>query len=55
MSVEAMSLHEGQAAFVPSGADHRFIGYEGLSVLDIFSRQRESASFAERQRLPHPL
>ena len=28
----------GQAAFVPAGADHRFTGYEGLSVLVIFSK-----------------
>jgi mannose-6-phosphate isomerase-like protein (cupin superfamily) len=31
-------LTEGQAAFVPAGADHRFTGYEGLSVLVIFTR-----------------
>ena len=30
-------LEEGQAAFVPAGADHRFVGYEGLSVLVIFA------------------
>jgi mannose-6-phosphate isomerase-like protein (cupin superfamily) len=37
---ETISLEEGQAAFVPAGADHRFTGYEGLSVLVIFTRPR---------------
>jgi mannose-6-phosphate isomerase-like protein (cupin superfamily) len=37
---ERIPLHPGQAAFVPAGADHRFTGYEGLSVLVIFSRPR---------------
>ena len=36
---ESVSLREGQAAFVPAGADHRFTGYEGLSVLVIFARR----------------
>jgi mannose-6-phosphate isomerase-like protein (cupin superfamily) len=31
-------VEEGKAAFVPAGADHRFTGYEGLSVLVIFAR-----------------
>jgi mannose-6-phosphate isomerase-like protein (cupin superfamily) len=39
---ETMSLTEGQAAFVPAGADHRFTGYEGLSVLVIFARGHQS-------------
>jgi mannose-6-phosphate isomerase-like protein (cupin superfamily) len=30
-------MHEGEAAFVPAGADHRFVGYEELSVLVIFA------------------
>ena len=29
---ESVRLSKGQAAFVPAGADHRFTGYEGLSV-----------------------
>jgi len=37
---ERIALHPGQAAFVPAGADHRFTGYEGLSVLVIFTRPR---------------
>jgi mannose-6-phosphate isomerase-like protein (cupin superfamily) len=35
---ESLDLHEGQAAFVPAGADHRFVGYEQLAVLVIFAR-----------------
>jgi mannose-6-phosphate isomerase-like protein (cupin superfamily) len=52
---ESLVLHEGQAAFVPAGAEHRFTGYEGLSVLVVFARHREPAPLVERQRLPHPL
>lgn len=36
---ESMPVEEGVAAFVPAGADHRFTGYEGLSVLVFFARQ----------------
>jgi mannose-6-phosphate isomerase-like protein (cupin superfamily) len=35
---ERAELREGQAAFVPTGADHRFVGYEQLAVLVIFER-----------------
>ena len=31
-------LREGNAIFVPAGAEHRFSGYEQLSVLVIFER-----------------
>jgi len=34
----SLPLHEGQAAFVPAGAEHRFTAYEQLSVLVIFER-----------------
>jgi mannose-6-phosphate isomerase-like protein (cupin superfamily) len=34
-----VDLREGHAAFVPAGADHRFVGYEQLSVLVIFERK----------------
>lgn len=37
---EELDLTEGQAAFVPAGADHRFVGYEGLTVLVIFAGDR---------------
>lgn len=35
---ERIDLHEGQAVFVPAGADHRFVGYEQLAVLVVFER-----------------
>lgn len=34
---ESTDLAEGQAVFVPAGAEHRFTGYEHLSVLVIFA------------------
>jgi mannose-6-phosphate isomerase-like protein (cupin superfamily) len=37
---ERFDLEVGQAAFVPAGADHRFVGYEQLSVLVIFEKSR---------------
>jgi mannose-6-phosphate isomerase-like protein (cupin superfamily) len=41
---ESSELEEGQAVFVEAGADHRFSGYEGLSVLVIFSKPAEHAA-----------
>lgn len=41
---EAVPLTEGQAIFVPAGAEHRFIGYENLSVLVIFARPHEAGA-----------
>ena len=35
---ESVPVSEGTAVFVPAGAEHRFTGYEGLSVLVIFSK-----------------
>jgi mannose-6-phosphate isomerase-like protein (cupin superfamily) len=35
-----VQLHRGSAVFVPAGAEHRFTGYEQLSVLVIFDRRR---------------
>jgi mannose-6-phosphate isomerase class I len=35
---EEVALREGHAVFVPAGANHRFIGYEQLSVLVIFEK-----------------
>ena len=40
---DSVEVSAGKAAFVPAGADHRFTGYEGLSVLVVFSRPHESA------------
>jgi mannose-6-phosphate isomerase-like protein (cupin superfamily) len=37
---ERVELREGHAVFVPAGAEHRFVGYELLSVLVIFERKR---------------
>jgi mannose-6-phosphate isomerase-like protein (cupin superfamily) len=35
---QKVELREGHAVFVPAGADHRFVGYEQLSVLVIFEK-----------------
>jgi mannose-6-phosphate isomerase-like protein (cupin superfamily) len=34
-----VELSEGEAAFVPAGAEHRFTAYEGLAVLVIFAKR----------------
>jgi mannose-6-phosphate isomerase-like protein (cupin superfamily) len=34
---ETVELQHGQAVFVPAGADHRFTGYEQMSVLVTFA------------------
>ena len=52
---ETLPVQEGQAAFVPAGADHRFSGYEGLSVLVILARGKEETSLPNRERVRHPL
>jgi mannose-6-phosphate isomerase-like protein (cupin superfamily) len=36
---EQVELRVGHAAFVPAGAEHRFTGYEQLSVLAIFDKR----------------
>jgi len=33
-----VDLRPGNAVFVPAGAEHRFVGYEQLSVLVIFEK-----------------
>jgi len=38
---DTVEVSEGKAAFVPARADHRFAGYEGLSVLVVFARPHE--------------
>ncbi len=35
---QKVELREGHALFVPAGAEHRFSGYEELSLLVIFER-----------------
>lgn len=52
---EAVTLNQGQAAFVPAGAEHRFTGYEGLCLLVVLSRKNEDTPLHDRQRLEHPL
>jgi mannose-6-phosphate isomerase-like protein (cupin superfamily) len=37
---ERIDVHEGQAVFVPAGAEHRFVGYEQLAVLVVFERPK---------------
>ncbi|HEX7256209.1 MAG TPA: cupin domain-containing protein [Gaiellaceae bacterium] len=41
---DSVDLVEGDAAFVPAHVDHRFSGYEGLSVLVIFAGDRPDAA-----------
>lgn len=38
---EEIDLEEGQAMFVAAGADHRFTGYESLTLLVIFTRDTQ--------------
>ena len=37
---ENVELRQGHAVFVPAGAEHRFVGYEQLSVLVILEKWR---------------
>jgi mannose-6-phosphate isomerase-like protein (cupin superfamily) len=39
---ESTGVREGSAVFVPAGAEHRFTGYEHLSVLVVFDRPGET-------------
>jgi mannose-6-phosphate isomerase-like protein (cupin superfamily) len=39
---QTFDVEEGQSIFVPAGAEHRFTGYEGLSVLVIFAKGSQS-------------
>jgi mannose-6-phosphate isomerase-like protein (cupin superfamily) len=34
-------LERGHSIFVPAGAEHRFVGYVGLSLLVIFTKERD--------------
>jgi len=42
------ALAEGQAVFVEAGAEHRFTGYEGLSLLVVFTPPRAEATRLRR-------
>ena len=37
---ERVELDAGHSAFVPAGVEHRFVGYEQLAVLVVFSKPR---------------
>jgi mannose-6-phosphate isomerase-like protein (cupin superfamily) len=37
---ERVELDSGHSVFVPAGAEHRFVGYEQLSLLVVFTRPR---------------
>ena len=39
----SVELEAGKAVFVPAGAEHRFLGYEQLSVLVLFAKSGKSA------------
>jgi mannose-6-phosphate isomerase-like protein (cupin superfamily) len=45
-------LEQGEAVFVPAGADHRFTAYEHLSVLVVFARQARPAPPESERRYP---
>jgi mannose-6-phosphate isomerase-like protein (cupin superfamily) len=49
---ERIRLTEGQAVFVPAGAEHQFTGYECLSVLVIFARDTTPADLTRRRSRP---
>ena len=36
----AVPLERGHTIFVPAGAEHRFVGYVGLSLLVVFAKNR---------------
>ena len=46
-----VELREGHALFVPAGAEHRFSGYEELSLLVIFERTPAPVSQTPSQYL----
>ena len=52
---DTIAVQEGQAAFVPAGADHRFTGDEGLSLLVVLVRTQDTTALPDRQQLEHPL
>jgi mannose-6-phosphate isomerase-like protein (cupin superfamily) len=51
---ERVELREGHAVFVPAGAEHRFVGYERLSVLVIFDRRHEAVDDVSYLPTPGP-
>ena len=51
---EETDLREGDGVFVPAGADHRFTGYEHLSLLVVFDRRYGSTSSDVTETTPGP-
>jgi mannose-6-phosphate isomerase-like protein (cupin superfamily) len=51
---DSVDLAEGQAVFVRAGADHRFTGYEHLSVLVIFAGSGSSTDGLSFDATPGP-
>ena len=51
---ERVELREGHAVFVPARAEHRFVGYERLSVLVIFDRRHEAVDDVSYLPTPGP-
>jgi mannose-6-phosphate isomerase-like protein (cupin superfamily) len=51
---DSVDLAEGQAVFVPARADHRFTGYEHLSVLVIFAGSSSPANGLSFEATPGP-
>jgi mannose-6-phosphate isomerase-like protein (cupin superfamily) len=41
---EELAVAEGGALYVKAGAEHRFTGYEGLSLLVIFDKSQTAAA-----------
>jgi mannose-6-phosphate isomerase-like protein (cupin superfamily) len=51
---ERVELREEHAVFVPAGAEHRFVGYERLSLLVIFDRRHEAIDDVSYLPTPGP-
>lgn len=51
---ESVDLTEGQAVFVPAHTQHRFTGYENLSVLVIFAGSPSSPDGLSFDAMPGP-
>jgi mannose-6-phosphate isomerase-like protein (cupin superfamily) len=49
---QPVPLQQGQAVFVPAGANHQFTAYEQLSVLVVFARQWRLTPAAPPRRAP---
>jgi mannose-6-phosphate isomerase-like protein (cupin superfamily) len=52
---EDFPLYEGDSIFVPAGAEHRFTGYAGLSLLVFFAKTHDSDKPAMSRQTTGPL